>query len=395
MNKLAAIQMLRAIAAVLVVLAHAIERQAQWQQTDQWVTETARLAGAIGVWIFFIISGFIMSYTYYDKFGVAGAAGRFVASRIVRIVPIYWLATALEVVLRLRHGTEVDVHKLICSLFFIPIAVEPGPMAAMRPILGVGWTLNYEMMFYACFASVLFLPRRRGLTVLLLGVAGLVLTGTFFKPLSDTRDPTSLMTFVSAPIVLLFGAGVLIGTAARQHAGGSTVRRSGLLLTALVAALTAPLVVFAIFGGAYPAAIAWLAVFWIVCAICVVLCVIVRTDDAGRFSQALVRLGDASYSLYLFHFFAILATEKLWWLLVGRSGASAFVLVCVAAAIVAAALINRFIETPMTDRLRRSLALVKARRSGQKGNAPRFGATEVASPSGTTYLPDIAHGRSR
>jgi exopolysaccharide production protein ExoZ len=395
MSKLAAIQMLRAIAAVLVVLVHAIVRQAEWQRTDQWIVEAATLAGAMGVWIFFIISGFIMSYTYHDNFGVPGAAGQFVASRIVRVVPIYWLATALEVALRLRHGSGIDVHKLICSLFFIPIAVEPGPMAAMRPMLGVGWTLNYEMMFYACFALVLLLPRRRGLTVLLFAMAGLVLTGTFFKPLSDTRDPTSLMTFYSAPIILLFGTGVLIGTAARQLAGVSAVRSSALLLTTLVALLAADVAVFAIFADAYPAGIAWLVAFWIVCTICVVLCVIVRIDDTGRFSQALVRLGDASYSLYLFHIFAIFAIEKLWWLLFGRSGSWTFIFVSSAAAIVTAMLINRFIEKPMTDHVRRFSALVKARQSAWQGNAPKFDTTQSTAPSGTTYLHNVAHRRSR
>ncbi len=90
MNKLAAIQILRAVAALLVVVSHAIVRQAQWAPTDPLTSQIAIHIGILGVWIFFIISGFIMSYTYYDNFAFRGAAGQFIASRIIRIVPIYW-----------------------------------------------------------------------------------------------------------------------------------------------------------------------------------------------------------------------------------------------------------------------------------------------------------------
>jgi peptidoglycan/LPS O-acetylase OafA/YrhL len=126
-----------------------------------------------------------------------------------------------------------------------------------------------------------------------------------------------------------------------------------------------------------------------------VLCVIVRIDDTGRFSQAIVRLGDASYSLYLFHIFAIFAIEKLWWLLFGRSGSWTFIFVSSAAAIVTAMLISRFIEKPMTDHVRRFSALVKARQSAWQGNAPKFDTTQSTAPSGTTYLHNVAHRRSR
>jgi peptidoglycan/LPS O-acetylase OafA/YrhL len=384
MKKLSSIQILRAIAALLVVLAHAIVQQAEWAPTDQLTKDIANHMGALGVWIFFIISGFIMSYTNYDNFGVSGAPGRFMASRIIRIVPIYWLATAVEVTLRLRHGSGLDVHRLICSLFFIPVAVEPGATAAMRPTLGVGWTLNYEMMFYACFASVLFLSRKKGLAVLLLAMTGVVLAGAFFKPIADTREPTSLVAFYSAPIILLFGVGVLIGAVARffegVHAHGSA-----LLLSVLAAMLVVDISLFATFVGSYPVTIEWLVTFWTMSAICVVLCVMVRTDDTGWLIQKLVRLGDASYSLYLFHFFTIIAVEKLWWWCFGGIGSWIFVSVSAVAAILASIAIHLFVEQPVCNRLRQLIALVGARRSFRRGGIPdltRRGAVETGAWKG-------------
>ncbi|HWL75339.1 MAG TPA: hypothetical protein VNQ74_15830, partial [Burkholderiaceae bacterium] len=70
MNKLAAIQILRAVAALLVLVSHAILRQAEWVPTDPLTSQIAIHIGILGVWIFFIISGFIMSYTYYDNFAL-------------------------------------------------------------------------------------------------------------------------------------------------------------------------------------------------------------------------------------------------------------------------------------------------------------------------------------
>ena len=396
MNKLSAIQLLRAIAALLVVFAHAILRQADWAPTDQSTKEIASHMGALGVWIFFIISGFIMSYTNYDNFGVSGAAGRFMASRIIRIVPIYWLATAVEVALRLRHGAGLDVYKLICSLFFIPVAVEPGSMAAMRPTLGVGWTLNYEMMFYACFASVLFLSRKKGLAVLLLAMTGVVLAGTFFKPIADTRDPTSLIAFYSAPIILLFGVGVLIGAVARFFKGVHANCSSAVLLSVLAAMLVVDVSLFATFVGICPAAIGWLVTFWVISAVCVVLCAMVRIDDSGWVIQKLVRLGDASYSLYLFHFFMIIAVEKLWWWCFDRNGSWILIFVSTAAAILASTAIHRLVEQPVCNRLRQLIALVKARWSFRRGGiadlTPR-GAVETTSSAWKGVGPQFGPSR--
>jgi exopolysaccharide production protein ExoZ len=414
MNKLAAIQILRAVAALLVLVSHAILRQAEWAPADPLTIQIADHIGALGVWIFFIISGFIMSYTYYDNFALPGAAGQFIASRIIRIVPIYWLATALEVALRLRHGAGLDVNKLICSLLFIPVAVEPGPMAAMRPTLGVGWTLNYEMMFYAAFASVLLLSRRKGVTVLILLMAGVVLTGTFFKPIGDTRAPTSPITFYSDPIILLFGVGVLIGVAARRLKDAHTVRSHAVLLIALVVFLVVDVTLFVAYVGTYPIDVEWIAAFWVISASCVVLCVTVRIDDTRWPTQRLVQLGDASYSLYLFHFFAVVATEKFWWWFFGKSESWMFVPVSAVAAILATIAIHNFVEQPIGRRLRRISALFNTRRfvrpetvripkSGMPGEVTVAwsGATlplESSRPevsSGTPFHADMVHRRRR
>lgn len=127
------LQLLRGIAALGVVFYHTDFRLAGDYHTDFF-----------GVSTFFVISGFIMCYiTHAD-------AAHFLERRIIRIVPLYWLLT-IGVTL-VRYGLPGNGWWFISSLFFLP--------SDRMPVLGVGWTLNFEMYFYAIFAVALCLSRR-------------------------------------------------------------------------------------------------------------------------------------------------------------------------------------------------------------------------------------------
>ena len=87
---LASIQVLRACAASMVLLAH------QWQALEQVGAPDAIpnwVAGAFGVDLFFVISGFIMVYTSEPLFGRRDASRIFIGRRLLRIVPLYWALT--------------------------------------------------------------------------------------------------------------------------------------------------------------------------------------------------------------------------------------------------------------------------------------------------------------
>ncbi|MBA4334995.1 MAG: hypothetical protein C0420_08825, partial [Methylobacterium sp.] len=90
------IQVLRALAAFMVAVHHV--------QPDAAVL--ARLAGQpfagsdllpwmAGVDIFFVVSGFIMVHASASLFDRPGAPALFLKRRLVRIVPLYWAATTL------------------------------------------------------------------------------------------------------------------------------------------------------------------------------------------------------------------------------------------------------------------------------------------------------------
>ena len=158
-GNLTSIQLLRAIAAMSVVFFH---------------METVPQLGIFGVDIFFVISGFVMAMVTAQD----ASPGGFLLNRIIRIGPLYWiLTTALAVVVLVEPtlilSTTFNLANFLKSLFFIPYFKESG---LLQPFLFVGWTLNYEMLFYVCMTAGLLVSRRWHIqiTVMLLLVLHLI-----------------------------------------------------------------------------------------------------------------------------------------------------------------------------------------------------------------------------
>ncbi|MGO4566729.1 acyltransferase family protein [Rhizobium sp. 2YAF20] len=192
MKTLYGIQYLRAIAALAVVVFHAAERSGG----------SFRI-GAAGVDVFFVISGFIM-WVMSDSRPLTPA--RFMLDRIQRIVPIYWIVTAVMIagaLTGLFPNMRLTLDHILGSLFLIPVRSPSN--GEIWPILVQGWTLNFEMFFYALFAISLAVARRIRLVFLLGIFAAFALSGWVFHPQSAI-----LMTY-TRPIILEFVAGALIG----------------------------------------------------------------------------------------------------------------------------------------------------------------------------------------
>jgi exopolysaccharide production protein ExoZ len=92
-------------------------------------------------------------------------------------------------------------------LFFFPYPRADGIVQA---IVGQGWTLVYEMFFYAIFACAIFLPRRAAVGMASSALVGVVLAGLVVAPSSVA------FAFWSDPIVLEFAFGMLLAIAYRE-----------------------------------------------------------------------------------------------------------------------------------------------------------------------------------
>ena len=101
-NKIEYIELLRFLAASCVVCVHLPPIK----------------AGAFGVDLFFIISGFVMMYS------TSISAKNFFLKRLYRIVPLYWVCTLGVFIIAVSHpellnNTKASFLELTQSLFFI------------------------------------------------------------------------------------------------------------------------------------------------------------------------------------------------------------------------------------------------------------------------------------
>ena len=298
------LQALRAIAAGMVVLEHAL---LTWSAKVSTLTDSGISLydlGDFGVRLFFCISGFIIFTSAAKLMPGLFSAANFTVRRLIRIVPLYWCATLIYAVKLALQGAPPTVQELAYSLLFIPYLDGTG---LMRPILGAGWTLNFEMFFYAVLAISLFLDRRLRLPVVSAAMLALLASRAWgvFGPQDNLLG--NALFLLAESYLLFFVAGMVIGY--------SIEAKVLALFAKIPARLTLWIVLLLALGG--PVAIHFLAPSHAVliamqlalCTFCVLLCVHCRNNTSqtkpSLFQRAIVLAGDGSYSTYLTHGFVM------------------------------------------------------------------------------------------
>jgi len=340
------IQVLRALAALMVAVHH-VQGDAGFlaARAGTSFTPSHALPWTAGVDLFFVISGFIMVHSSTGLFDRLDGARLFIARRIARIVPLYWAATTLFLVVLLASPTLVNsetpsLQQIAASYLFWPMANAAGEL---QPIYSLGWTLNYEMLFYALFGAALLAPGRLVVPLVCIALIGLVAAQALAGPL---RLPFG---FWGQPIVLEFAAGMAVGL----------LRRNGLRLDGrlrwLMAAIGMALFIVASGDG-------WAQTSWGAVALRGPAALLLVTAAAcGRnvtapsaLVRALAVVGDASYALYLVHPFAMRALREVF-ARIAPSATGLFIVLALLAAVLAALAVYHWFERPMTKVLRRVL----------------------------------------
>lgn len=273
---LANVQVLRAAAALLVACVHVYEQSAKYDQ-PLVVLGLFRNWGDSGVDIFFVISGFIMVYVQRRRPSTASA---FLGHRLYRVVPLYWTLSLLYVALyvtwpQLFTAATIEPGHIVQSLSFTTFLFD-----GSFPLLYLGWTLEYEMFFYAAFALGI-LAGTTAAAVLV--CTALILLGCHLLPLEAV-----VFEFVfGCALGLVHGKPWL-----RRHARALLLVGAGLLVATLVDPAFA-------FDNR--------ALLWGVPAVLLVAGA-VNLPQTRR--PSLHFLGDASYSIYLIQVFTISAYYK-------------------------------------------------------------------------------------
>ena len=158
------IQILRGIAAINVVLFHIIITASTYNQTTNLLLLIDNF-GSSGVDIFFVISGFIITYSQsVNKKKIS----EFLVLRFIRIVPLYWFLTLVYSLLFFFFSSYFRERTISLELFFHSIFFISNISLTVPPVIIPGWTLEYEMIFYFLFSISLFIRKLKFIYLLII-----------------------------------------------------------------------------------------------------------------------------------------------------------------------------------------------------------------------------------
>jgi len=295
-QQLSGIQMLRGIAAVSVVFLHGFHRAflvGVDTPNHGWLTTV----GAVGVDLFFVISGFIMLYVSFREKSAPPQPGRFLLRRVARIYPFYWICCFGVVVLWMAgfyKSGGFTAGTITQSIFLLP---------NQHLLTTVSWTLSYEMFFYLIFAATLVF-RSRVVSALLstFVITAVIIIASFLPDGEMTR-------FLSNPVMLEFCFGLLLALAWSRGVRATSVLW---MVPGFLVIMAVPL--FVADGRSWyewPSLVRPLV--WGLPAVAVLAGFLAVGPSRLPWARFCVLLGDASYAIYLTHTFIM---EVYSWLLV-------------------------------------------------------------------------------
>ncbi|SEN48528.1 Peptidoglycan/LPS O-acetylase OafA/YrhL, contains acyltransferase and SGNH-hydrolase domains [Duganella sp. CF517] len=292
-QSITSLQALRGLAALAVVFHHVLRAVTINRPADLHLPASPLLShpilvdlGAMGVDLFFVLSGFLMIYISRPYQQGHKSTADFVANRLIRVWPLYAVVTVLLLCQAYYNtragGSGFDLTPMrLLSLFFVPSFNEAG---VLQPILGVGWTLNYEVFFYLVFAAAILIERKHILAVAVVLVGGSYAIGALLPHGSVLR------AFLFNSVILEFLLGATVASA---------YMRGALVAKHAYACLAAGLVVLAIFAPV-PADEGFRLLTRGVPA-ALLFAFVLLSESKIRWPRAIILLGDASYSIYLVH----------------------------------------------------------------------------------------------
>ncbi|MDJ1468826.1 acyltransferase family protein [Xanthocytophaga flava] len=283
-SKIDPLQALRAFAAIAVMFYHGTEMINA--QLGYLFLNNAFKAGFSGVDVFFVLSGFIILYTSRNKgFGV----GEFLKKRFIRIYPIYWVVTILLLLAYFAAPSADQVHKedplvIIGSFLLFP---------QEKYVLGVAWTLSYEIIFYLVFALT-YLKSPKLLLYTFLGWISIILISTLFHIQTGIFAIDAFLN----PVIINFAFGCLVAHLYTKYPDFQFWRLS-LFAGAILFIVASVVYCQAVLQDptAFTAPISRVYLFGIPATLLIFGSLYLKTVVP----RVLVYLGDASYSLYLIH----------------------------------------------------------------------------------------------
>ncbi len=318
-RRLHSVHFVRFAAATVVAIAHIMQ---------QWNIPIT--VGGAGVDMFFVISGLVIGLAFRSN----DTARVFAIKRVIRVMPLYWLATMLFIGFQYYAWREVpSTEHVVRSMFLWPVFGTK-----WYPLYFPAWTLQFEMFFYLV-ASLFLLVARPYAAILCL---------TLFAYLASCNIPVPGApkgVLFETSFLVEFCAGMLIAEAIRREI--YVRRKAGVLLIAIA---------IVIFSQNYQQFLAR-PMCWGVPSVMLIVGLL-SFENAGWLRNRFVVLGgEASYAMYLTHVTVVefLSEAFKWWSIPAREYPIIYAGVLFVAVLSSAAIVHIWIERPLLGFLRRQL----------------------------------------
>ena len=272
-RKLGNLEIIRFLAASMVVFFHLQEKFAVELGLLPELNSALGIFGAAGVDIFFVVSGFVIALNVSNP---KVSSVSFLGARAARIIPSYWLLTLLAAATMFavpsQFQREISFVDIWTSMTFLNTQ-----FGIALPVISMGWTLNLEILFYLLVTISLLLARKNRLATQI--IASVALVAAVFLAGADALLLEFLFGFVAFWLWRVLPQSIFLGTLF----------------------LSSSIVFFMLwFGSQSPFEARWLS--FGLPAFCLVMAALFYPQVKFTFVK---KLGFASYSIYLTQWFSI------------------------------------------------------------------------------------------
>ena len=303
------VQVFRGIAAMLVIMHHLIANSTN--HLNYITYGNFFNFGFVGVDFFFILSGFIITYVHFPDL-MESSKNRlaiFFKKRFIRIYPIYWIIAIVTVIIYYKNQPvfmqEADLKIDFTSWKSVKFLLESFLLIYDEKIrlVGVAWTLSYELLFYVIFGLGIFLKFKGAKIIACLWLL-LILLFTFIIP-----NNNAFIKFFFNPIIIEFLVGCVVAYLVRKKINFP------FKITLSLAAI----IFFVLYNSFHMVGLVFHRDIYNVTLMSLLFGIItymaVRFDQRNptfKFPFILILIGDASYSIYLSHNMFLSALTRIY-----------------------------------------------------------------------------------
>jgi len=300
-NKLNLLQVIRGLAAVLVVFHH-VSSSSEVYFNSVWVYDFFNSSRALD--IFFVLSGFIITYIHFNDLKRKTNVKDFFIKRFNRIYPVFWIVSLVYLAFYLAVKTysvyDLPSGFMIKSFLLIDTKIPP--------MVRVAWTLSYEVIFYFVFGLCIAFGLR---VAKVIWVLWLLITLACYFLLPANSIPYPFNNFVLGILIGCFAGYILSRMRLNTMAESAIKFRYKSLLSAgiFIFVVMWGLTFFTDFGQ--KTAIESRVILGVCGALIIMGAAIADLKKYIKAPILLLIVGDASYLIYLTHYMVLALFYKV------------------------------------------------------------------------------------